>query len=102
MTLLLWLTTRFDLSDLYTVVRCGQSPVAASDKTSNRCTAGKTVVIYRKLGNCYKDRAVIYMIVMIFRRQYANPYPTKLIYLILQQLEVMSHYRDPQPQVVEN
>ena len=31
-----------------------------------------------------------------------NPYPAKLMYLNLQPLEVMSRYRDPQPQVVEN
>ena len=31
-----------------------------------------------------------------------NPYPAELIYLIFQPLEVVSRYRDPQPQVVEN
>ena len=32
----------------------------------------------------------------------AKPYPAKLIYLNFQSLEVVSRYRDPQPQVVEN
>ena len=31
-----------------------------------------------------------------------NPYPTKLIYLNFQPLEVVSRYRDPQPEVAEN
>ena len=31
-----------------------------------------------------------------------NPYAAKLIYLNFQPLEVVSRYRDPQPQVVEN
>ena len=31
-----------------------------------------------------------------------DPYTTKLIYLNFQPLEVVSRYRDPQPQVVEN
>ena len=31
-----------------------------------------------------------------------NPYPAKLINLNFQPLEVVSRYRDPQPQVVEN
>ena len=31
-----------------------------------------------------------------------NPYPAKLIYLNFQPLEVVSRYRDPQTQVVEN
>ena len=31
-----------------------------------------------------------------------NSYPAKLINFIFQQLEVVSRYRDPQPQVVEN
>ena len=31
-----------------------------------------------------------------------NPYPAKLIYLNFQPIEVVSRYRDPQPQVVEN
>ena len=31
-----------------------------------------------------------------------NPYPAKLIHLNFQPLEVVSRYRDPQPQVVEN
>ena len=31
-----------------------------------------------------------------------NPYPAKLVYLNFQPLEVVSRYRDPQPQVVEN
>ena len=30
-----------------------------------------------------------------------DPYPTKLIYLNFQPLEVVSRYRTPQPQVVE-
>ena len=30
-----------------------------------------------------------------------NPLPAKLIYLNFQPLEVVSRYRDPQPQVVE-
>ena len=30
-----------------------------------------------------------------------NPYPIKLIDLYFQSLEVVSRYRDPQPQVVE-
>ena len=39
---------------------------------------------------------------MILSQQFFNPYPAKLIYLNFQQLEVVSRYRDPQPQVVEN
>ena len=31
-----------------------------------------------------------------------NPYPAKLVYLNFQPLEVVSRYRDPQPQVVKN
>ena len=31
-----------------------------------------------------------------------NPYPAKLIYLNFQPLEVVSRYRDPRPQVLEN
>ena len=31
-----------------------------------------------------------------------NPYPVNYIYLNFQPLEVVSRYRDPQPQVVEN
>ena len=31
-----------------------------------------------------------------------DPYPAKLIYLNFQPLEVVSRYRDPQPQVAEN
>ena len=31
-----------------------------------------------------------------------NPYPAKIIYLNFQPLEVVSRYRNPQPQVVEN
>ena len=31
-----------------------------------------------------------------------NPYPAKYIYLNFQPLEVVSRYRDPQPQVIEN
>ena len=31
-----------------------------------------------------------------------NPYPNKLIYLNFQPLEVVSRYRDSQPQVSEN
>ena len=34
--------------------------------------------------------------------QFVNPYPAKLFYLNFQRLEVVSRYRDPQPQVVEN
>ena len=30
-----------------------------------------------------------------------NPYPAKVIYLGFQPLEVVSRYRDPQPEVVE-
>ena len=33
---------------------------------------------------------------------HVNPCPAKLIYLDFQPLEVVSCYRDPQPQVVEN
>ena len=33
---------------------------------------------------------------------YHDDYPVKLIYLNFQPLEVVSRYRDPQPQVVEN
>ena len=33
---------------------------------------------------------------------FTNSYPAKLIYLNFQPLEVVSRYRDPQPQVVEN
>ena len=38
------------------------------------------------------------------REQWPNitPYPAKLIYLNFQPLEVVSRYRDPQLQVVEN
>ena len=35
-------------------------------------------------------------------RAYINPYPAKLFFLNFQQLEVVSRYRDPQPQVAEN
>ena len=31
-----------------------------------------------------------------------NPYPAKVIYLNLHQLEVVFRFRDPQPQVIEN
>ena len=31
-----------------------------------------------------------------------SPYPAKLIYYNFQSLEVVSRYRDPQPQVIEN
>ena len=31
-----------------------------------------------------------------------NPYPAKLNYFNFQPLEVVAHYRDPQPQVAEN
>ena len=31
-----------------------------------------------------------------------NPYPAKLIYLNFQPLEVVSHYLDPQSEVIEN
>ena len=31
-----------------------------------------------------------------------NPYPAKLLYINFQLLEVVSRYRDPQPQMVEN
>ena len=34
--------------------------------------------------------------------KYVNPYPAKLIYLNFQPLEVVSRWRDTQPQVVEN
>ena len=34
-------------------------------------------------------------------RRSVNPYPTKLIYLNFKALEVVSRYRDPQPQVLE-
>ena len=33
---------------------------------------------------------------------FINPYPAGLIYLNFQPLEVVSHHRDPQPQVAEN
>ena len=33
---------------------------------------------------------------------YINPLPARLLYLNFQPLEVVSRYRDPQPQVVEN
>ena len=33
---------------------------------------------------------------------YFNPYPAKLVYLNFQPLEVVSRYRDPQHQVIEN
>ena len=33
---------------------------------------------------------------------YVNPYSAKVIYLYFQPLEVVSRYRDPQHQVVEN
>ena len=33
---------------------------------------------------------------------YINPYPAMIIYLNFQPLEVVSRYRDLQPQVVEN
>ena len=33
---------------------------------------------------------------------HVNPCPAKLIYLDFHPLEVVSRYRDPQPQVVEN
>ena len=35
-------------------------------------------------------------------RHVIDPYPAKLIYLNFQPLEVVSRYRDPQPQAVEN
>ena len=31
-----------------------------------------------------------------------NPHPAKLFFLIFQPLEVVSRYRDPQPEVIEN
>ena len=31
-----------------------------------------------------------------------DPYPAKVIYLNFEQLEVVTRYRDPQPQVVQN
>ena len=37
----------------------------------------------------------------VFFNQF-NPYPAELIYLHFHPLEVVSRYRDPQPQVVEN
>ena len=39
---------------------------------------------------------------MILSKQFFNPYRAKLIHLNLQPPEVVSRYRDPQPQVVEN
>ena len=39
-------------------------------------------------------------IFILVKRHY--PYPAKLIYLNFQPLEVVSRYRDPRPQVVEN
>ena len=36
------------------------------------------------------------------RRGTINPYPAKLIYFNFQPFEVVSRYRDPQLQVVEN
>ena len=33
---------------------------------------------------------------------FLTPYPGKLIYLNFKSLEVVSRYRDPQPQVAEN
>ena len=33
---------------------------------------------------------------------YNSPCPAKLIYIIFQPLEVVSRYRDPQPQIVGN
>ena len=40
--------------------------------------------------------------VYISRSIRVNPYPAKVICLNFQPLEVVSRYRDPQPQVVEN
>ena len=37
----------------------------------------------------------------MFVRQCVNPYLAKLIYLNFQPLELVSRYRDPQPQVDE-
>ena len=39
---------------------------------------------------------------MLWNTYTLNPYPDNLIDLIFQPLEVVSRYRDPQPQVVEN
>ena len=39
---------------------------------------------------------------MWMKSAFADRYPVKLIYLNFQPLEVVSRYRDPQPQVVEN
>ena len=35
-------------------------------------------------------------------KHFLNPYPAKLPHLNVQPLEVVSRYRDPQPQVAEN
>ena len=40
--------------------------------------------------------------IYICTRNHANPFPAELIYLNFQPLEVVSRYRDPQPQAVEN
>ena len=50
-------------------------------------------------------RFTFYITAIYFFRQsicQLDPYPAKVIYLNYQQLEVVSRYRDPQPQVVEN
>ena len=44
----------------------------------------------------------IYKITYVVTVSILNPYPAELIYLNFQSLEVVSRYRDPQPQVVEN
>ena len=41
-------------------------------------------------------------ILWIYKITTLNPYPAKITYLNFQPLEVVSRYRDPQPQVIEN
>ena len=38
----------------------------------------------------------------LFRSDRVDPSPAEVIYLFFQPLEVVSRYRDPQPQVAEN
>ena len=48
------------------------------------------------------NNEVVKLIYKPQRCLYVNPYPATFIYLHFQPLEVVSRYRDPQPQVIEN
>ena len=63
-------------------------------RSSTQPTATGVELYLAEIGTRTDDHHALY--------HHIDPYPAEVIYLNFQPLEVVSRYRDPQPQVVEN